>query len=414
MGKRKRELQASPSRSASSLQRGGGESRSVRTGDVDDSSSADSEAWAAFDAEVQAELAAQAAADAACSLSPQARAHQTCRDRSHTWLTRFAAAQGAATPATRAAPRSLDAAVVVVARPSQSGSALASLPPELLRRVLRWLSSEDLSCAGATCVALRRAASEAEPWRRLYRLRWPAAPGEPDPPNWRAALRERDAEELRAVEAGPLAEIYRQQLIARRAQAPTAAALAADEATSAAAAGTVPAALAAWRRRNWASAVITTADGTGGAAVGGAQHDAAAAASHRCTAACAFAPLPLPAGVPPVWVCAASGRAHSCDDACREERRGGGGEVTLLCGVTGAVLGQYYDDAEEDDARRGGDAAAAAADEDAAAFLPGSFGRAYCIGYECASEAELRAAMWGGGGSSRGSSAPRRRFATEE
>ena len=317
------------------------------------------------------------------------------------------------TPATHAAPRSLDAVAVAAARPSQSGSALASLPDELLRRVLRWLSSEDLSFAGATCVALRRAASEAEPWRRLYRLRWPAVAGEPDPPDWRAALRERDAEELRAVEAGPLAEIYRQQLVARRAQAPTAAALAADEDAAAAAAGTVPAALAAWRRRNWASAVVTTADAAGGAA-GAVQRDAAAAAAHRCTAACAFAPLPLPAGVSPVWVCAASGRAHSCSDACREERRGGGGEVTLLCGITGAVLGQYYDDAEEDDARRGGDAAAAAADEDAAAFLPGSFGRAYCLGYECTSEAELRAAMWGGGGSSRVSGASRRRFAAEE
>ena len=298
---------------------------------------------------------------------------------------------------------------------SQSGSALASLPPELLRRVLCRLSSEDLSSAGATCAALRRAASESEPWRRLYRLRWPAAAGEPDPPDWRAALRERDAEELRAVEAGPLAEIYRQQLIARRAQAPTAAVLAADEAAVAAAAGAVPAALAAWRRRNWASAVVTIADAAGGAS-GGSQWDAATSmAVHRCSAACAFAPLQLPAGVAPVWVCAASGRAHSCDDACREERRGGGGEVTILCAVTGAVLAQYYDDAEDvDDVRRGGDAAAAAADEDAAAFLPGSFGRAYCIGYECASEAELRAAMWGGGGSVRGGSASRRRFATDE
>ena len=72
MGKRKRDPQvASPSRSASSLRLGGGES-SARSGD-DDSSSADSEAWAAFDAEVQAELAAQAAADAACSLSPRVR-----------------------------------------------------------------------------------------------------------------------------------------------------------------------------------------------------------------------------------------------------------------------------------------------------------------------------------------------------
>jgi hypothetical protein len=160
---------------------------------------------------------------------------------------------------------------VVAARPSQHESALASLPPELLRRVLRWLSSEDLSCAGATCVALRRAASEAEPWRRLYRLRWPAVAGEPDPPDWRAALRERDAEELRAVEAGPLAEIYRQQLIARRAQAPTAAALAADEATGAAAAGAVPAALAEWRRRTWAPPVVVTAagDAAGGRRGGG-------------------------------------------------------------------------------------------------------------------------------------------------
>lgn len=298
-------------------------------------------------------------------------------------------------------------------RVCQSGSALASLPCELLRRVLRWLSSEDLSAAGATCAALRRAASEHEPWRRLYRLRWPAAAGEPDPADWRAALRERDAEELRAVEAGPLAEIYRQQLVARRAQAPTAAALAADEAAAAAAAGAVPAALAAWRRRNWASAVATTAGGdnaAGGSSQGGSQSQAA---QHRCSARCAFAPLPLPAGSAPVWVCVGSGRPHACDDACREERRGGGGEVTVICSITGAVRMQYYDDAEEDDAGRGGDAAAAAADEDAAAFLPGSFGRAYAVGYECTSEAELRAAMWGGAAAGACGSGSRRRRASQ-
>lgn len=304
---------------------------------------------------------------------------------------------------------------VVVVRVCQGGSALASLPCELLRRVLRWLSSEDLSCAGATCAALRRAASEHEPWRRLYRLRWPAAAGEPDPADWRAALRERDAEELRAVEAGPLAEIYRQQLVARRAQAPTAAALAADEAAAAAAAGAVPAALAAWRRRNWASAVATTAGAdnlAGMVTTPGGSQNGGEAAQHRCSARCAFAPLPLPAGSAPVWVCVGSGRPHACDDACREERREGGGVITVICAITGAVRMQYYDDAEEDDAGRGGDAAAAAADEDAAAFLPGSFGRAYAVGYECTSEAELRAAMWGGaaaGACGSGSGSRRRR-----
>jgi hypothetical protein len=372
---------------------------------------------ASFDAEL-ADMMARAD-------SPQAQARESAHARANTrkTLTRCVRAQGggaagapagAGTPAARTPPAahphaSLATSAAKTARPCQRQSPLACLPPELLLHVLKWLSADDLCALAASCAPLRAAASEPSHWRRLYTLRWPdaagmmgtmAANGAAAAANWRARLFQRDAEELAGVDAGsPLRALYVQMLFARRSEAPSRAVVDADAARAAAEeARGAPAALAAWRRRN----AVSSADGSSAGGAG------AASTPHRCSArSCVFERLPTLPHAPPLAVCVATGRAHACDDDCREERPDGSGEVSVLCALTGAVRAHFYEQTPLTEGADGHNAAAAEMGDDGGGFLPGTFGRAYTAGYECATESELRAAMWGVAGVKRPSSGHR-------
>ena len=95
--------------------------------------------------------------------------------------------------------------------------------------------------------------------------------------------------------------------------------------------------------------------------------------SHTCTDACGFT------FVREVAVCLSSGNAHTCDDACLDERWERG-ETIAACALTGRVRSSDY---EEIDAASDGE------DCGAANYM----GRAYELGYGAANARELREAQ---------------------
>lgn len=89
-----------------------------------------------------------------------------------------------------------------------------------------------------------------------------------------------------------------------------------------------------------------------------------------------------------VFVCTGSGKLHVCSDACRQDRVAQG-ECTVLCAVTGEPVGQsFFVDAAEE-----GEDAEGAGERDQ--WTAGALGRAFQIGYDCETEEEMNAQIFG-------------------
>ena len=247
---------------------------------------------------------------------------------------------------------------------------LGTLPLELSLQILRWLSPEDLTSCATTCRALRLAASEDSLWRRCFCSRF-GHPKRPGVRSWRALYFQEDARELRltASSAPPdLRHLYAQMQSAKRAQPP--ATLTDDALLTLMDAENVM----RWRAQRGLS------DGSD------------PASAHTCSIAngCSYRRFGAD-----IFVCERTGRAHVCDDSCRERVVDMDG-MSEMCSISGRSFDRFLGDGAEG---MGAGHVEGGAGEVGFTGERGWLGRAFEAGYGASSEKELYAALWGGDGS---------------
>ena len=229
---------------------------------------------------------------------------------------------------------------------------LATLPPELLHLVLRWLSPEDLTQVAQTCVELRAPTLDDALWRRCYcarfghpkqRERDAAKRGETRNGGARGSVigrsgggpargehvaravppggRERDARG--GAELGPLRHIFVQSAAAKRSTPPEWSALHTDDVLIST--PTDAEAVVAWRASR------------------GLGDGSSAEARHHCSLASGCSYRRFGADV---FVCETSGKAHVCDDECRERVVDMDG-MSEMCCVSGRAFGRMLDEGAE-------------------------------------------------------------------
>ena len=280
---------------------------------------------------------------------------------------------------------------------------LATLPPELLHLVLRWLSPEDLTQVAQTCVELRAPTLDDALWRRCYCARFGhpkqrerdaakrgetrnggargsvigrSGGGPARGSTWRALYRLEDAKEMLAASAelGPLRHIFVQSAAAKRSTPPEWSALHTDDVLIST--PTDAEAVVAWRASR------------------GLGDGSSAEARHHCSLASGCSYRRFGADV---FVCETSGKAHVCDDECRERVVDMDG-MSEMCCISGRAFGRMLDEGAEGfvTAERTADAG------DPALGERGFLGRCFETGYAASSEREMYAELWGGGGGSGG------------
>jgi hypothetical protein len=274
-------------------------------------------------------------------------------------------------------------------------SGLATIPSELVYLILRWLSPEDLMQVAQTCVELREGTLEDSLWRRCYCARFGhpkqrerdaekrgetrkggargsvigrGGGGPARGSTWRALYRLEDEKEMLAASAeeGPLRHIFIQSAAAKRSTPPNWSALHTDDVLIST--PTDAEAVARWR----ASRGI--GDGSD------------PAYRHTCSLAngCGFRRFGAD-----VFVCEFSGKAHVCDEDCRERVVDMDGTSEMCC-VSGRSFDRILDEgAEGMTGERGAEVGDPMGER-------GFLGRCFEAGYEASSEREMHAALWGG------------------
>ena len=276
---------------------------------------------------------------------------------------------------------------------------LATLPPELLHLVLRWLSPEDLTQVAQTCVELRAPTLDDALWRRCYCARFGhpkqrerdaarrgetrnggargsvigrGGSGPARGSTWRALYFSEDANEMLAASAelGPLRHFFMQSAAAKRSTPPEWSALHTDDVLIST--PTDAEAVVAWR------ASCGLGDGS------------SAEARHSCSLASGCSYRRFGADV---FVCETTGKAHVCDDECRERVVDMDG-MSEMCCISGRSFDRMLDEGAEGfvTAERTADAG------DPALGERGFLGRCFETGYAASSEREMYAELWGGGG----------------
>ena len=299
----------------------------------------------------------------------------------------------------------------VHARDGMHAFGLASLPQELMTQILRWLSPEDLTTLAVTCRQLRVPTQDESLWRRCYCARFghpnvtreeharrgavaslggatssrvgtgrgpgPSSGGLGGGSSWRALYFQDDARELRQAVAGApsdLRPIYAQMQAAKRSHPPDPVSLHGDEVLLTL---TDSESVSKWR------ATRGLGDGTD-----------PAWRRHTCSLGhgCTFHRIGAD-----IFVCEATGRAHVCDDACRERVVDMDG-MSETCAISGRSFDRIWVDehAEGLVGGYGGDGACVGGDPTGErGWLRGC----YEAGYGASSEKEMYAALWGGDGS---------------
>lgn len=291
---------------------------------------------------------------------------------------------------------------------------LASLPFEMVMQVLRWLSPEDLTVLAVTCRALRGPTKDHSLWRRCYCARFGhpkqreeqtrrgrlggssggmrsgrggslsggAGPGPGSSGlggcSWRALYFHDDARELRqAVVNAPmeLRPIYAQMQAAKRSQAPDPIALHGDDVLL----------------------TLTDAESVGRWRASKGLGDGTEQSSRRHTCSighgCAFHRIGAD-----IFVCETTGRAHVCDDECRERVVDMDG-MSETCAISGRSFDRILDEgAEEMIGGYGAETVGAGGGCDPTGER-GWLRGCYEAGYGASSEKEMYAALWGGDGS---------------
>lgn len=255
----------------------------------------------------------------------------------------------------------------------ESGS-FSKIPLELFQSILKFLSSEDLVTCAIVCQFLKRVASDESLWRRLYCLRWglPSTFRQGSRPRgcaWKQLYFERDrADMIEFVRNTPVEfrEYYIQMQAAKRSQAPLPAQIKDDFIILDT---TVAEQITSWR----------TSQGLPDVYVG----------DHVCSGkTCSYWQIG------DVFLCEKTGRAHVCDDACRETVLDPSNDL-LVCTISGRCFDRWLS-AEEEEAVSGSQLMESnvVQEEGEEPFMgSGRLGRAYSLGYNCDDEQELEAAL---------------------
>ncbi|CAM6108221.1 unnamed protein product [Calypogeia fissa] len=248
------------------------------------------------------------------------------------------------------------------------------IPPELFPNILKFLSSEDLSMCAGVCKFLRVATSDESLWRRLYCLRW-GPPAQADRKGklrgcaWKQLYFERDKADMADfVRNTPdeFREYYVQMQAAKRSQAPAPSQVRDDLVVIDM---TVADHITEWRRNHHLPDVYLD--------------------HHLCSGrTCSYNQIG------DIFLCEKTGRAHVCDDTCRETILDPSNEL-LVCTVSGRCFDRWLDGDDEDESTPSRQQAEsiAAAEEGETYMNAGRLGRAYLLGYNCEDEKELDAAL---------------------
>ncbi|OAY79147.1 F-box protein SKIP31 [Ananas comosus] len=208
----------------------------------------------------------------------------------------------------------------------------SKIPPELFHSIFKFLSSEDLISCSLVCRFMNFAASDESLWRRLYCMRWGLT-------SVNGTLRSCAWKKL-------YIQLNDDKVILDR---------------------TVADQVSMWKRSR----------GLTDEAVG----------SHVCSGnTCSYSQIG------DVFICEKTGRVHVCDDTCREvilDQSSG----LLVCTISGHCFDRLLSPEEESDCYDADPLQGGVADEAEPFMGSGRFARAYLLGYNCADEKELKAAL---------------------
>ncbi|GMH26677.1 hypothetical protein Nepgr_028520 [Nepenthes gracilis] len=243
---------------------------------------------------------------------------------------------------------------------------LSKIPPELFHHILKFLSSEDLTKCSLVCKFLNSVASDECLWRRLYCMRWGLLPPKKlRECAWKKLYIERDEEDMNEFIRNcqpEFREYYIQMQVAKRSQAPLPSQVNDEQIILD---KTVADQVSLWKSSRGLTDKVVT--------------------DHACSGeTCSYYHIGN------VFVCEKTGNVHVCDDTCREVILDPANEL-LVCTISGHCFDRLLLPAEtESDAeqQQGG------VTDEAEPFMgAGRFARAYLLGYNCADEKELEAAL---------------------
>ncbi|WOL13204.1 F-box protein SKIP31 isoform X3 [Canna indica] len=244
----------------------------------------------------------------------------------------------------------------------------SKIPPELFHHIFKFLSSEDLIACALVCKFMNFVASDESLWRRLYALRWgiDSSKGKLRACAWKKLYIQRDEEDMiEFVRNTPteFKEYYIQMQAAKRSQVPVPSQVddrvlldktVADQVSM------------------WKSSRGLTDD---------------AATGHSCSGnTCSYSQIG------DVFICEKTGRVHVCDDTCREVVLDHSSGI-LVCTISGHCFDRLLTPEEESDTLENEQQQSGVVDEAEPFMGSGRFARAYLLGYNCADEKELEAAL---------------------
>ncbi|KAG2680045.1 hypothetical protein I3760_11G079800 [Carya illinoinensis] len=243
----------------------------------------------------------------------------------------------------------------------------SKIPSELFPHILKFLSSEDLFSCSLVCRFLSNAASDEFLWRRLYCMRWGFLPPTKKLREcpWKTLYIQRDEEDMIELVRNcqpEFKEYYIQMQAAKRSQVPLPSQVNDDRIILD---KTVADQVSMWKSSRGLTDKVVT--------------------DHTCSGeTCSYY------HIGDVFVCEKTGHVHVCDDTCREVVMDPTNEL-LVCTISGHCFDRLISTAEmEQDAeqQQGG------VTDEAEPFMgSGRFARAYLLGYNCADEKELKAAL---------------------
>lgn len=242
----------------------------------------------------------------------------------------------------------------------------SKIPPELFHHILKFLSSEDLIACSLVCRFLSYVASDECLWRRLYCMRWGLLPPTKKLREcaWKKLYIQRDEEDMAEfVRNCPteFKEYYIQMQAAKRSQAPHPSQVNDDKTILD---KTLADQVSIWKNSKGLTDKVV--------------------ANHSCSGeTCSYHEIG------DVFVCEKTGQVHVCDDTCKEVVLDPSNEL-LVCTISGHCFDRLLSPAEmePDNEQQSG-----AIDEAEPFMGSGRFARAYLLGYNCADEKELEAAL---------------------
>ncbi|GFP79381.1 F-box protein skip31 [Phtheirospermum japonicum] len=240
------------------------------------------------------------------------------------------------------------------------------IPNELIYRILKFLSSEDLVSCSLVCRFLNFAAADESLWRHLYCMRWGLLPPKKlRECAWKKLYIQRDEDDMAEfVRNCPseFKEYYIQMQVAKRSQTPHPSQVNDDRVILD---KTLADQVSMWKSsRGLAETVVL---------------------NHECSGeSCTYYQIG------DVFVCEKTGNVHVCDDTCKEVVMDPTNEL-LVCTISGRCFDRLLSPAEmEPDAEQ----QQGVITDEAEPFMgSGRFARAYLLGYNCEDERELEVAL---------------------